>query len=73
MGGLKVKITYSRKNDLLFISLDPRAKQVVCHDLAPGIVLEIDQDGRIAAMEILDASRRVNLATLPNVTFAEVA
>ncbi len=68
-----MEITYHRKTDLLYICLDPAAKEVVCQDLSPDVVLELGENDRIVGIEILDASKRVNLSALPEIRYAEVA
>lgn len=54
-------ITYHEKHDLLYISLDEGPKQVTNVRVDDDIVLDVDEDDRIVGIEILDASRRVNL------------
>ncbi len=66
-------VTYNKKTDLLFICLDPSAKEVVNTELTDGVVLELGENDRIVGIEILDASRRVDLASLLSVQYAEVA
>jgi uncharacterized protein YuzE len=68
-----MKITYYRKHDLLFICLDENAKEVVNEDAADGVVLEIGEGDRIVGIEILDASKRLDLSKLLAVEYAEVA
>ena len=66
-------ITYHRTADLLYICLDPDAGQVVNKDISDDVVLELGENDRIIGIEILDASKRVNLARLLSVQYAEVA
>jgi len=66
-------VTYHKSTDLLFICLDPTAAQVVNQELVEGVVLELGENDRIVGIEILDASRRVDLASLPALQYAEVA
>ena len=68
-----MNITYHRESDLLYISLDPTANEVVCQAPAEGIVVELGQHDRIVGIEILDASKRVDLSALPSLSYAEVA
>ena len=68
-----MEITYHKKSDLLYICLDPTAKEVVCQDLTPEIVLELGPSDHVVGLEIQNASKRVNLANLPPVKYAEVA
>jgi uncharacterized protein YuzE len=68
-----MKIVYHRDSDLLYISLDATAKEVVCQAPAEGIVVELGENDRIVGIEILDASKRIDLSALPALTYAEVA
>jgi uncharacterized protein YuzE len=68
-----VTITYHKKTDLLYICLDPDARQVVNKDLAENVVLELGENDRIVGIEILDASKRIDLARVLSVQYAEVA
>jgi uncharacterized protein YuzE len=73
VGGRNVTITYHRTVDLLYICLDPEAKQVVNKDISDDVVLELGENDRIVGIEILDASKRIDLARVPSVQYAEVA
>jgi uncharacterized protein YuzE len=66
-------ITYHRKTDLLYICLDPDAKQVINKDISQNVVLELGEDDRIVGIEILDASKRIDLARVLSLQYAEVA
>jgi uncharacterized protein YuzE len=73
-----VTVTYHRNTDLLYICLDEHARQVTNQDLAPNLVggdvhLELGEAGRIVGIEILGASKRVDVATLVSLKYAEVA
>ncbi len=59
-----MEIYYSKANDLLYIRFDPRKQQLRNEDLTEDIVLDIGEGDRIVGIEILDASRHINLATL---------
>ena len=67
-----MNITYHKESDLLYILLDPTANEVICQAPAEGIVVELGENDRIVGIEILDASKRVDLATLPSLSYAEV-
>ena len=66
-------ITYHRTADLLYICLDPDSGQVVNKDISDDVVLELGENDRIVGIEILDASKRVDLARVLSVQYAEVA
>lgn len=66
-------IRYDEETDILTIRLDPnessfRNEQYMDESLH--VVLDIDGDDRIAGFEILDASKRVNLAAILPLTRA---
>lgn len=64
-----MEIYYNEKTDLLYLRLDPRRQELRNEDLTAGIVLDIGEGDRIAGIEILDASRHVNLDALLPVDF----
>jgi len=53
---------YNAKTDLLYIRLDDRKQPVINKRLSEDIVL--DKGDRIVGIEILDASKRLNLERL---------
>ena len=57
-------IFYNTKSDLLYLRLDERKQQVINQRLSEDIVLDIGEDNKIVGIEILDASRHVNLESL---------
>ena len=66
-----MRITYDSTSDLLYIRLDEREQPLVNERLVDGIVLDIGEGDRIVGIEILDASKRVNLSALLPVRFGE--
>lgn len=59
-----MNILYNDKIDLLYIRLDERKQEVVNKRISEDIVLDIGKDERLIGIEILDASKRVNLKRL---------
>jgi uncharacterized protein YuzE len=59
-----MNIIYNDKTDLLYIRLDDRKQNVVNKRISDDIVLDIGEDDRIVGIEILDASKHVNLDKL---------
>ena len=59
-----MQIVYNDKTDLLYLRLDERKQQVINKRLSEDIVLDIGEDGRIVGIEILDASKHLNLERL---------
>ena len=66
-------VTYNRKHDLLYSCLDESAAQVVNKDVSESVVLELGEGDRIVGIEILDASKRLDLSQLATLQYAEVA
>jgi uncharacterized protein YuzE len=71
-GREKMQILYNVKTDLLYLRLDDRKQQVVNKRLSDDIVLDLGEDDRIVGIEILDASKHLNLERLLPVQY-EVA
>jgi len=61
--GVIVKIEYSRDVDALYIRLR-EARIVDSEDLAEGITVDLDEQGHIVGIEILDASEKIDAAEL---------
>jgi len=59
-----MQILYNATTDLLYIRLDDRKQQVMNRRLAEDIVLDVGEDDKIVGIEILDASKRLNLEKL---------
>ena len=66
-------VTYHRNTNLLYICLDDQATQVRNEDLSEDVHLEIGEGDRIVGIEILDASKRIDVASLVSLKYAEVA
>ena len=58
-----VKIEYSKDVDALYIRLR-EARIVDSEDLAEGITVDLDEQGHIVGIEILDASEKIDAAEL---------
>jgi len=63
-GSKNMQILYDGKTDLLYLRLDERSQPIVNKRVSEDIVLDIGEDEKIVGIEILDASRHVNLKTL---------
>lgn len=59
-----MQILYNVETDLLYFRLDDRKQQVINKRLSEDIVLDLGEDDRIVGIEILDASKHLNLAKL---------
>ena len=59
-----MQILFNTKADLLYLRLDDRGQEVTNTRLSDDIVLDIGEDDRIVGIEILDASKHLNLENL---------
>lgn len=59
-----MKITYDSKNDLLYIRIDPRKQQLENIRVRENIVLDIGEEDKLVGIEILDASRTLDLSQI---------
>jgi len=59
-----MQILYNDKTDLLYIRLDESKQQVINKRVTEDIVLDIGAGDRIVGIEILDASKHLNLERL---------
>jgi uncharacterized protein YuzE len=60
----KMNILYNDKTDLLYIRLDDRKQDVINRRVSEDIVLDIGENERVIGIEIIDASKHVNLERL---------
>lgn len=68
-----MKLTYDAQNDLLYIAFDESSGAVRNEDAADGVVLDITEDGHIAGIEIIDASKVLDLKKLLPIEYATPA
>ena len=59
-----MQILYDEQKDLLYLRLDDRKQALINQRVADNIVLDIGKDNRIVGIEILDASKHLNLERL---------
>lgn len=57
-------VSYNDKTDLLYIRLDDRRQEVINRRVSDDVVLDIGEGDKIMGIEILDASKHVNLDRL---------
>ncbi|MBL7074275.1 DUF2283 domain-containing protein [candidate division KSB1 bacterium] len=67
-----MQILYNVKTDLLYFRLDDRKQKVLNKRLSEDIVLDLGEDNRIVGIEILDASKHLNLEKLLPVKYEAV-
>jgi len=59
-----MQIHYNPKKDLLYIRLDERKQEVVNRRPSEDIVLDIGEGGRLVGIEIMDASKHLDVESL---------
>lgn len=59
-----MNILYNDKTDLLYIRFDERGQEIINRRVSENIVLDIGEGDKVVGIEILDASRHVNLENL---------
>jgi uncharacterized protein YuzE len=64
-------IYYDSKHDLLYLRLEAKSESVINKKVDEDIVLDIGEDDKIVGIEILDASKRVNLEKLLPIEYSK--
>jgi uncharacterized protein YuzE len=59
-----MQIHYNAKKDLLYIRLDERKQEVVNRRPSEDIVLDIGEGDRLVGIEIVDASKHLDVESL---------
>lgn len=67
-----MQIVYNVKIDSLYLRLDDRKQQVINERLSEDIVLDLGEDNKIVGIEILNASKHLNLERLLPVEYEAV-
>ena len=62
-------INYDSKNDLLYIRIDKQKNTIVNKRISDNVVLDIGKNEMIIGIEIMDASKHVNLEEILPVTY----
>ncbi len=62
-----MKIEYSKSIDALYIKLKT-AKIVDSRDIEEGVTVDLDENGHIVGLEILDASEKLDISDLVNIS-----
>jgi uncharacterized protein YuzE len=69
MGAGEMKIYYDEKKDLLYIRFEEGTREVVNKRVTDQIALDLEDEDKIIGMEILDASKHLNLRNLLPITY----
>ena len=65
-----MNIIYNPGTDLLYIRIDDKKQEVVNQRVSDEMVLDIGEDSKIVGIEILDASKNVDLDKVLPVTYS---
>jgi uncharacterized protein YuzE len=63
-GRKQMQILYNSKTDLLYLRIDDQNQEVTNKRISEDIVLDIGKNDKIIGIEILDASKHLNLEKL---------
>ena len=61
MQGNKPRITYDPQADAVYVYLTEKIKEPKTHDVDRDIYLDFDEQGRLMGIEVLEASKRLDL------------
>ena len=64
-----MQVIYNDKTDLLYLRLDDRRQEVINKRVTEDIVLDLGENDQIIGIEILDASKHLNLDRLLPVNY----
>jgi uncharacterized protein YuzE len=66
-----MQIHYDSKIDLLYLRLSPGKQMVTNIQVTDDIILDIGEDDKVVGIEILDASKHVNLESLMPIEYSK--
>jgi uncharacterized protein YuzE len=61
VGRIEMNIEYNNKTDMLYMRMDNEEHTIINKRITDDIVLDIDEAGKIIGIEIMDASKNMNL------------
>ena len=68
---LIMQIHYDSKTDLLYLRLESTSQEVINKRITEDIVLDIGENDKIIGIEIMDASKHVNLENLMPINYSK--
>jgi len=68
-----MQIHYDSKTDLLYLRLESTTQDVINKRITEDIVLDIGENDKIIGIEIMDASKHVNLEKLMPIEYSKSA
>ncbi len=64
-----MQIIYNARTDLIYIQIDEAHQSVLNRQISDDVVVDIGEDEQIVGIEILDASKNLDLAKLMPVEY----
>ena len=64
-----MQIIYNTATDLVYIQIDDAQQSVINRRMTDDVLFDIDENDRIVGIEILDASKRLDLTKLLSVEY----
>jgi uncharacterized protein YuzE len=61
IGRFDMFITYDQKTDLLYIRIDDKKQSLLNQRITDEVVLDIGENDKIVGIEIIEASKNINL------------
>ena len=68
-----MQIHYDSQTDLLYIQLEPEAGEVTNKRVTEDVVFDIGKDNKIVGIEIMEASKNINLQKLMPIEFEAIS
>lgn len=65
-----MNIVYNNKTDLLYMRIDDSKHEITNRRVSEDVVLDIGEDGKIVGIEIMDASKNINLKNILPVSYS---
>ena len=63
-----MKVSYDSEHDVVYIKFTDGEEQVITKQVNDDVALDFDREGRVVGLEILSASKHVDLGSLLPVT-----
>lgn len=63
-----MRINYDEGDDAMYIRFS-EAEHYQSDEVKEGVILDFDKEGRIVALELLDVSRRLPMASMDSINF----
>lgn len=65
-----MNIHYNKSTDLLYMRIDDTKHEITNKRISDDVVMDIDDEGKIIGIEIMDASKNINLKNILPINFS---